>query len=171
VCSSCGEFGTGGEPYRACAPHWDLPFMRTLWLILQIILVPWLILNLYICMWGGVAVFGLIDADALFPLLLGLFFGIGAWGLNGAMVKILTEHTPAWVRLLWLPGSLFTVVVTFIYYAASLRERSATMLAWPSELFARMSPAQLAIAAALTLLTVGSPAAIIGLERLRKAKA
>ena len=146
--------------------------MRTLCLIAQIGLAPWLIINFFICVWGAMAVLGLTE-DADFPLdLLPLVVGVGAWAGNAATVKVLTEQAPAaWMRLLWLPGTLFTLVVTFTFYATIEWELSSSTpkLFWPTELLARTSVVGLVVAAAFTLLTVGSPAAMVGLQRLRKA--
>ena len=99
--------------------------MRTLYLILQILLAPFVLLNLMICVAGVTTVLGVSHDSSLLLMILAVVLGIGAWGLNGATVRVLTGNAPTWMRLLWLPGLLFSVVVTFDTY---LSPSGATML-------------------------------------------
>jgi hypothetical protein len=147
----------------------DLSFVRTLYLILQILLTPFVLLNLMICVAGVMAVLGVNHDSSLLLMILGLALGIGAWAMNGATIKVLTGKAPTWMRLLWLPGLLFSVVVTFDTY---LSPSGATMLklVWPPELPA-MSVLKFVVLSAFAVVTVGSTTAVILLERLRKAAA
>jgi hypothetical protein len=127
------------------------------------------LLNLMICVAGVTTVLGVHHDSSLLLMILAVVLGIGAWGLNGATVRVLTGNAPTWMRLLWLPGLLFSVVVTFDTY---LSPSGATMLklVWPPELPA-MSVLKFVVLSAFAVVTVGSTTAIILLERLRKAAA
>jgi hypothetical protein len=156
-------------PLRPARSQEDLSFVRTLYLILQILLAPFVLLNLMICVAGVTTVLGVSHDSSLLLMILAVVLGIGAWGLNGATVRVLTGNAPTWMRLLWLPGLLFSVVVTFDTY---LSPSGATMLklVWPPELPA-MSVLKFVVLSAFAVVTVGSTTAIILLERLRKAAA
>jgi hypothetical protein len=90
--------------------------VRRLCRILQILLTPFVLLNLMSCIAGAVTVLGVKHDSSLPLMILAVSLGIGAWGMNGATVRVLTGNAPSWMRLLWLPGLLFSVVVTFDTY-------------------------------------------------------
>jgi hypothetical protein len=143
--------------------------VRTLCLILQILLTPFVLLNLMTCVAGVTTVLGVHDDSSLLLMILAVVLGIGAWTMNGATVRVLTGNAPTWMRLLWLPGLLFSVVVTFDTYLSRSGE-TMLKLVWPPELPA-MSVLKFVVLSAFAVVTVGSTTAIILLERVRKGHA
>ena len=139
--------------------------MQTLCRIIQFLLVPAVLMNLKICIWGAWQVLRLKDDLSLLLMIAAVVLGIGAWAGNGAAFKVLTGTAPAWMKLIWLPGTIFTVVVTFVFYISpSVADDVRPQL---GDLLARASILQLVVAVGLTVLTVGSLTAVILLEKLR----
>jgi hypothetical protein len=147
---------------------WSPIIMRTLYLVLQILLAPLVIMNLYICVGTAMSIAGVNQESFILIDLLAVAVGIGAWGMNAGLARVLAGDAPIWMRLLSVPGALFSVVACFATYANPGESITLDML-WRWEPWAKhLGGDHLAIFLAFSVLTSISPVAVVWLERKRK---
>lgn len=143
--------------------------MRVMWVALQVLLVPLVVVSLGACVWGATGLLGLTSESSPMLWIAALAIAVIIWMENAATVQVLSGKAPLWMRALWLPGTLLAVLFTFFATIAADRDFTLEFI-WPGEEVSRLSLFEVAIAAAITLAIVGSPSAIIMIEKLKNGR-
>jgi hypothetical protein len=139
--------------------------VRLVYLVLQLLVVPFWLFNMTVCARAAMVMLGVADGTTRSPLVLVAgAIGMGAWALNTLSQKVLARRVPTWIRLLWLPGVLFSVVANLAF---SLSMPFEDEFVWSPALLARLSAGELTVAATLAVLAAGSPFALGWLGKWR----
>jgi hypothetical protein len=143
---------------------------RALYILVSVLLFPFLVANLYICAWSTATAMGLTDDSSLPLWIVSLLLAVFLWGGAGATRKVLTGEAPVWMRVLWLPGLIGNIAAIYLFFICIALRTDVFSLA----LFSRGALAQLSALQLLAVVagTVGIVASVIvqpWLEKWRRA--
>jgi hypothetical protein len=145
---------------------------RALYILVSILLFPFMMANLAICAMSTMIVMGLTDDSSLALLIVWLLIALFFWGGAGATARVLSGEAPAWMRVLWLPGLIGNIASVYLFFiCVALQAREPSLALFSPDALARLSGGQLLFVAAGTVGMVASVPAMAWLGQWGRAMA